>query len=74
MCHREAAHPQQHFGTPVHLLNRCWQQISLPVAIIEGEGPVGLSLIGWRGGDEVLLALATRLEGYCHPTLIERNR
>jgi Asp-tRNA(Asn)/Glu-tRNA(Gln) amidotransferase A subunit family amidase len=45
-------------------------QISLPVAIVDGAGPVGLSLIGWQGGYEVLLTLAASLEAYCHPSLI----
>lgn len=35
-------------------------QISIPVATVEGC-PVGLSIIGRRGGDEVLLDLARRL-------------
>lgn len=48
-------------------------QVSLPVAIVEGEGPVGLSFIGWQGGDEALLALAASLEDYCHPKLAERG-
>lgn len=51
-------------------------QISLPVDLLEGEGealgPVGLSFIGWEGGDEALLELAVSLEGYCHPSLVDR--
>ena len=39
--------------------------------MIEGKGPVGLSLIGWAGGDEALLELAESLEGFCHPDLVE---
>ena len=35
-------------------------QVSLPLAEFEGL-PVGLSLVGWRGGDRALLALAERL-------------
>ena len=37
-------------------------QVSLPLAECEGL-PVGLSLIGWRGCDCALLALAARLGG-----------
>jgi amidase len=32
-------------------------QVNLPVAVI-GEIPVGLSLIGWRGGDAALVGAA----------------
>jgi amidase len=39
-------------------------QISLPVGTVSGC-PVGLSLIGWPGGDEVLLDLAVRLARHC---------
>jgi amidase len=35
-------------------------QVSLPLAEFEGL-PVGLSLIGWRGGDRALIDLAERL-------------
>jgi amidase len=35
-------------------------QVSLPLAEFEGL-PVGLSLIGWRGGDRALIELAERL-------------
>jgi amidase len=35
-------------------------QISLPAGTISGA-PVGLSFIGWRGGDEALLDLAAAL-------------
>jgi amidase len=35
-------------------------QVTIPVGTIEGA-PVGLSILGWRGGDEALLSLATRL-------------
>ena len=35
-------------------------QVSLPLPSVD-ELPVGLSLIGWRGGDEALLELARRL-------------
>ncbi|MDC7789004.1 amidase [Rhodoplanes sp. TEM] len=35
-------------------------QVTIPVGTIEGC-PVGLSFIGWAGGDEVLLDLAVRL-------------
>ncbi len=37
-------------------------QISLPLAV-SGTIPVGLSLIGWRGGDAHLLAMAKAIEG-----------
>jgi amidase len=36
-------------------------QVSLPAGLAAGC-PVGLSLVGWRGGDETLLDLAVRLE------------
>jgi Asp-tRNA(Asn)/Glu-tRNA(Gln) amidotransferase A subunit family amidase len=55
------------------VLCRPWYQVSLPVDIIEGQGPVGLSFIGWSGGDEALLELAITLEGYCHPTLVSAD-
>jgi amidase len=39
-------------------------QMSIPVGTVDGC-PVGLSFIGWAGGDEALLALAVRLARYC---------
>ena len=39
-------------------------QIILPVGTVSGC-PVGLSLIGWPGSDEVLLGLAVSLARYC---------
>jgi amidase len=39
-------------------------QISIPAGTIEGC-PIGLSFIGWAGGDEALLDLAARLARYC---------
>jgi len=39
-------------------------QITLPAANVEGC-PVGLSFIGWAGGDEALLDLAVRLAPFC---------
>ena len=39
-------------------------QVSIPVGTIDGC-PVGLSFIGWAGGDEALLDLAVRLSRYC---------
>jgi amidase len=39
-------------------------QISVPVAEAAGC-PIGLSFIGWQGGDEALLDLAVRLEPLC---------
>ena len=39
-------------------------QISLPAAEAAGC-PIGLSFIGWQGGDEALLDLAVRLEPLC---------
>ena len=41
------------------------------MGIIEGEGPVGLSFIGWAGGDEALLDLVGELERFCDPRLID---
>ena len=54
-------------------------QISLPVELLGGGGggggPVGLSFIGWPGGDEALLELARTLEPFCHchPALVDRG-
>jgi amidase len=39
-------------------------QVSIPIGTIDGC-PVGLSFIGWAGGDEALLDLAVRLARYC---------
>ena len=39
-------------------------QISIPAGTIEGC-PIGLSFIGWAGGDEVLLDLAVKLARHC---------
>jgi len=39
-------------------------QINLPVGTLDGC-PVGLSFIGWAGGDEVLLDLACELSRHC---------
>ena len=39
-------------------------QVSLPAGTVAGC-PVGLSLIGWPGGDEALLELAARLAPHC---------
>jgi len=39
-------------------------QVSIPVGTVDGC-PVGLSFIGWVGGDEALLELAVRLARYC---------
>jgi amidase len=39
-------------------------QISIPVGTVDGC-PIGLSLIGWAGADEVLLDLAVELAPYC---------
>jgi amidase len=39
-------------------------QMSIPVGTVGGS-PVGLSFIGWAGGDEMLLDLAVRLARYC---------
>jgi amidase len=39
-------------------------QVTLPVGTVSGC-PVGLSLIGWAGGDEILLDLAISLARYC---------
>ena len=38
-------------------------QVTLPVGIVAGC-PVGLSFIGWAGGDEALLDLAVRLSRF----------
>jgi len=39
-------------------------QVTLPVGTVSGC-PAGLSVIGWAGGDEVLLDLAVRLSKHC---------
>jgi amidase len=39
-------------------------QVSIPVGIVEGC-PVGLSFIGWPGGDEALLDLAVAVSRTC---------
>ncbi len=39
-------------------------QVSLPIGTVQGA-PVGLSLMGWKGGDEVLLDLATSVAKHC---------
>ena len=39
-------------------------QVSIPAGLVEGC-PVGLSLIGWAGGDERLLELAVALAPRC---------
>jgi amidase len=39
-------------------------QISIPIGSVSGC-PAGLSLIGWRGGDEVLLDAAVTLARFC---------
>lgn len=39
-------------------------QVSVPAATVAGC-PVGLSFIGWRGGDEALLDLAVRVGRFC---------
>jgi amidase len=37
-------------------------QITLPIGAVDGS-PIGLSFIGWRNGEEALLALAKKLSG-----------
>ena len=39
-------------------------QVTLPIGTVSGC-PIGLSLLGWRGGDEALLDLAWSLSRYC---------
>ncbi|HKY86507.1 MAG TPA: amidase [Pseudorhodoplanes sp.] len=39
-------------------------QVTIPIGTVSGC-PAGLSFIGWRGGDEALLALAGKLSRYC---------
>jgi amidase len=39
-------------------------QVSIPIGIVDGC-PVGLSFIGWAGGDEALLDLAFELSRFC---------
>lgn len=39
-------------------------QVTIPIGTVSGC-PAGLSFIGWRGGDETLLALAGNLSRYC---------
>ena len=45
-------------------------QISVPAGIIDGC-PLGVSLIGWRGGDERLLDVAVALAAHCGVIAIE---
>jgi amidase len=40
-------------------------QVNLPVAAI-GSIPVGLSLVGWRGGDAALVGAACSLAAISH--------
>lgn len=44
-------------------------QLALP-ALALPEGPVGLGLVGWRGGDEALLALGQKVGGLEKPVRI----
>jgi amidase len=39
-------------------------QVSIPVGTVDGC-PVGLSLLGWAGGDEALLELCVALSRHC---------
>jgi amidase len=39
-------------------------QVALPIGSVD-DCPVGLSFIGWAGGDEALLTLAVSLSRYC---------
>ncbi len=39
-------------------------QVTVPVGLVDGC-PVGLSFIGWRGGDEALLDLAVQIGRHC---------
>jgi amidase len=39
-------------------------QISIPIGTVDGC-PIGLSFIGWAGGDEALLDLAVALAHFC---------
>jgi amidase len=39
-------------------------QVSMPVGTVDGC-PVGLSFVGWPGGDEALLDLAAALARFC---------
>jgi amidase len=39
-------------------------QVTIPIGTVSGC-PVGLSFIGWAGGDEMLLELAVRLSRHC---------
>jgi amidase len=43
-------------------------QVSIPAGTVD-RCPVGLSFIGWRGGDEALLDLAVRLARHCGATI-----
>jgi len=45
-------------------------QINLPIGNVEGC-PIGLSFIGWPGGDEALLELACELGRHCGAALGE---
>jgi len=43
-------------------------QVTIPVGTVNGS-PVGLSLLGWAGGDETLLDLAFSLARHCGSTI-----
>jgi amidase len=47
-------------------------QMTLPIGTV-ADCPVGLSLIGWPGGDEVLLDLAVSLARYCGIVCVSRS-
>ena len=72
---RSSTHELEHFRSNTMALTAIaglagLPQVSLPVDLIEGKGPIGLSFIGWSGGDEALLELAQELERFCHPKLV----
>jgi amidase len=48
-------------------------QVSVPAGAVDGY-PIGLSFIGWAGGDEALLDLAARLARYFGATVAAKRR
>jgi amidase len=47
-------------------------QVTLPIGSVDGC-PVGASLIGWAGADEVLLEFAATLGAWCGPQIPTRS-
>ena len=61
---RAGRFPHPRDAADLHRGHRRLPQMSIPVGTINGC-PVGLSFIGWAGGDEALLDLACELSRHC---------